>query len=133
MFIPLTLLASIAIVSIRAISMESLQRVDQQQIEEFAMSSSPFFKHQSQIANVVVKMLQFRQDKQALKFLRKTIDIERQWRRRACVIYFGMLPCRMGVGVQPFGIWRKRLVNYLVTDPTDEIIKHLKIDIVEKL
>ena len=133
MLIPLTLLTIIGIVSIRAISMESLQMVDEHEIEEFAMSSSPFFKYQSQIASVVVKMLRFRQDKQALEFLRKTIDIEKQWRRRACVIYFGMLPCRMGVGAQPFGIWRKRLVNYLVTDPTDEIIKHLKIDIVEKL
>ena len=102
-------------------------------LQELDLSSSPFFKHHSKIAKNVIELLRKFQDKEALKFLRKTIDMERHWRRHSCEIFFGALPCRMGIGAQPFGIWRKRMVNYLVSDPTDEIVHLLRSEIVPKI
>ena len=90
------------------------------------LSDSPFLSHRREITGKISQLFKQQQDVLAFRLLFTVIQRERNWRRQLCVKFFGPAPCKTGSGDRPFGIWRKRLINYLVSDPTAEIVGDLE-------
>ena len=90
------------------------------------LSKSPFYNRKSQIANMVHSLLARKNDEGALQLMKITIDLEKRWRRQACVKYFGATACELGLQTTPFDMLKVAMVNNLRQDPTEEIISQLR-------
>ena len=87
---------------------------------------SPFYKRQREIANIVHALLMNKEDERALEIIKKSIQLEKAWRRQVCHKYFGRTACEYGIRNTPFDMLKVAAVNYLQRDPTDEIIGQLR-------
>ena len=89
---------------------------------------SPFYQNEKEIVYQILYLVNYGEEEKSLKLLKSIVKTERNWRLRTCNRMFGVKSCHFSASdfAVPFFIWKKKIVNHLLTDPTKEIIERLK-------
>ena len=91
------------------------------------VAESPFHRNEKEISKIINNLISNNRDLEAFQVMKKVIASEKKWRFNLCLHWFGKSSCSKGINlIEPFFIWKKKLVHELLMDPTEEIIKTIR-------
>ena len=134
----LTLIFAIPTLSLAVFKPISQSESQRQSTEQSAISEepnqtsymveSPFYSNEKEISEAVKNLISNNRDGEAFQVMKNVIAAEKKWRFNLCLRWFGTSSCSKGgvALIEPFFMWKKKLVHELLMDPTQEIIEKIR-------